>query len=134
MKWARRALLVWVGQESDPTWGRPSGCSALQAGGPRYEFRPIRRIRIFKIGGLPHCGSQFPDLCEVMIVVLGDEVEQVRDAHRSVKARVKRRPAKIFGRLGFELLDECEPCAAKLAKDFRQRATIVLRLVRLLIF
>jgi len=43
--------------------------------------------------------KQLGDAGQMMIVVLRHEVEQVRDAHRHVQARMERRPAEVLGGL-----------------------------------
>ena len=50
-----------------------------------------------------------------MIVVLGYEVEQVRDAHRRVQARVESGPTEIFRRLRFQSRNERKAPAPQFA-------------------
>ena len=77
--------------------------------------------------------KQFGDASEMMVVVLGYEVEQVRDAHRRIQPRVERGPAEIFGRLRFQSRNEREAPAPEFAQDFFCWPAVVLCLMRFLI-
>ena len=77
--------------------------------------------------------KQLGDASEMMIVVLSYEVEQVRDAHRRVQARMERGPVEVFGGLQFQSRNEREAPPPELAQDFFRRPAVVLRLMRFLI-
>ncbi len=69
----------------------------------------------------------------MMIVMLGDKIEQVRNAHGLIQARMKRGAPEIFKRLRFEPRDDGRAQATEVAQDFVDRLRVVLRLVGFLI-
>jgi hypothetical protein len=77
--------------------------------------------------------KQLGDAGEMMIVVLRYEVEQVRDSHRRIQARMERCSAEIFGRQRFQSRNEREAPAPEFAQDFFHWPAVVLCLMRFLI-
>jgi hypothetical protein len=91
------------------------------------------RMRLETKAGASFGAKELGDASEMMIVVLRYKVEQVRDAHGRVQARVKRGPAEVFGRLRFQSRHEREAPPPEFAQDFFRRPAVVVRLMRFLI-
>src|SRR5688572_5761179 len=65
------------------------------------------------VAGLSRAGQYLRDGGEVVVVVLGDEVGQVYDAHLPAEPRVERRDGRLFFGHGFEPADERESRGAE---------------------
>ncbi len=75
--------------------------------------------------------TELPDSCQVVIVVLGHELQHVDEPHRRVEPWVARRLREIFRRKLVEAIEKTAPCLPESFQEYAGRRVVVARLVGL---